>query len=136
MSDLKFLEAPDGPWRTRYLRLRNYVLRELIQWGLWKAWHLPGSELASDLLTKPVTSPSAWQKFYDFMGMVVNAGQKLEDDGVKPKSSTRSGLASMIVAVSGLVGLAAWEPICKTAKVARLMAITALVTHLALKYTP
>ena len=70
------------------------------------------------------------------MGMVVNAGQKLEDDGVKPKSSTRSGLASMIAAVSGLVGLAAWEPICETAKVARLMAITALVTYLALKYTP
>ena len=62
------------------LRLRSYVLRERLQWGLWKARHLPGSELASDLLTKPVTSPSAWQKFYDFMGMVVNAGQKLEDE--------------------------------------------------------
>ena len=136
MSGLKLLEAPDGPWRTRHLRLRSYVLRERLQWGLWKARHLPGSELASDLLTKPVTSPSAWQKFYDFMGMVVNAGQKLEDDGVEPKSSTRSGLASTIAAVSGLVGLAAWEPTCETAKVARLMAITALVAHLAVKCTP
>ena len=70
----------EATWRTRHLRLRSYVLRERLQWGLWKARHLPGSELASDLLTKPVTSPSAWQKFYDFMGMVVNAGQKLEDE--------------------------------------------------------
>ena len=61
MSGLKLLEARDAPRRTRHLRLRSYVLRERLQWVLWEARHLPGSELASDLLTKPVTSPSAWQ---------------------------------------------------------------------------
>ena len=63
------------------------------------------------------------------MGMVVNAAQK-------PEADDRSGLAGTIIAaVGGLVGLAAWlgsRP-QGTAKIARLVAITALVAHLALK---
>ena len=34
MSGLRLLESPDGPWRTRHLRLRSYVLRERVRWGL------------------------------------------------------------------------------------------------------
>ena len=55
-SGLRLLESPDGPWRTRHLRLRSFVLRERMRWGLWKGRHVPGAQLASDLLTKAVTA--------------------------------------------------------------------------------
>ena len=45
-------------------------------------------------------------------------------------------MAKTIATVGSLVGLAAWEPTDSLAKVARLVAITALVAHLALTYTP
>ena len=38
-SGLRLLESPDGPWRTRHLRLRSFVLRERMKWGLWKSRH-------------------------------------------------------------------------------------------------
>ena len=86
------------------MRLRSYVLRERLQWELWKARHLPGSELASDLLTKPVTSSLAWQKFYDFMGLVFDKDSKPDDgDGAELKCSSRSGLATTMATVGGLV---------------------------------
>ena len=68
-SSLRLLESPDGPWRTRHLRLRSFVLRERMKWGLWKGRHVPGAQLASDLLTKAVTSMPSWTKFYNFMSM-------------------------------------------------------------------
>ena len=79
------------------------VLRERLQWGLWKARHLPGSD----------------------------------GDGAEPKCSSRSGPATAIAiaTVGGLVGLAAWEPTSSVGKIARLLAITALVAHLALTHS-
>ena len=68
-SGLRLLESPDRPWRTRHLRLRSFVLRERMKWGLWKGRHVPGAQLASDLLTKAVTSMPSWTKFYNFMSM-------------------------------------------------------------------
>ena len=99
----------------------------------------PGSELASDLLMKPVTSSSTWQKFYDFMGLVFNKDSKLGDgEEAEPKSSsqTQSSLKTTIATVGGIVGLAARKLTSSVGKVARLLAITAIVAHLALTHTP
>jgi len=49
-----------------------------MQWGLWKGRHVPGSELAADLLTKSISAATLWEKFYKFMGLV---------DGVSEKST-------------------------------------------------
>ena len=68
-TGLKILQAPDGAWRTRHLKLRCFVLRERVSMGMWKVRHLPGSRLASDLLTKVITQPRAWRAFYEFMGL-------------------------------------------------------------------
>ena len=68
-TGLKILQAPDGAWRTRHLRLRCFVVRKRVNLGMWKVRHLPGSRLASDLLTKVITQPGAWQAFYEFMGL-------------------------------------------------------------------
>ena len=32
-AGLRILEAPDGPWRTRHLRLQAHALRERVKWG-------------------------------------------------------------------------------------------------------
>eukprot|EP00435_Cladocopium_sp_Y103_P034626 s2615_g9.t1 len=94
MSGLKLLEAPDGPWRTRHLRLRSHVLRERLRWGLWKARHLRGAELAADLLTKPVTSALTWEKFFNFM-LLTHGGS-----GDDRKVDASKGVNS----ISGLAG--------------------------------
>ena len=61
-SGLRLLESPDGPWRTRHLRLRSFVLRERMKWGFWRGRHVPGAELAADLLTKAVTANATWKE--------------------------------------------------------------------------
>ena len=68
-TGLKILQAPDGAWRTRHLRLRCFTIRERVNMGLWKVRHLAGAKLAADLLTKPVTQLGAWQAFMLFMNL-------------------------------------------------------------------
>ena len=64
------LVAPDGPWRTRHLRLRSYVLRERIATGEWIAEHVPGAQLVGDLLTKPIVVVASWMEFRRTIGLV------------------------------------------------------------------
>ena len=45
LSGLQLLSSPDGPWRTRHLRLRSFVLRERIANRDWEVEHIPGAEL-------------------------------------------------------------------------------------------
>ena len=55
-SAISILTKPDGPWRTRHLRLRSHGLREKLssQKGDWKLRHQKGTELIADFLTKPI----------------------------------------------------------------------------------
>ena len=102
-SGLRLLESPDGPWRTRHLRLRSFVLRERMKWGLWKSRHVPGAQLASDLLTKAVTSMPSWTKFYNFMGMY-----RLDELGAAEPSSCTEGRVTAKVAgavLAAIIGL-------------------------------
>ena len=68
-SSLAILEKPDGPWRTRHLRLRANVFREKLQSQTqkWRVRHQKGSDLVADLLTKPIIQLASWKKFWKFM---------------------------------------------------------------------
>ena len=60
---------PDGPWRTRHLRLRSYVLREQVASKAWLVRHIEGTKLVADFLTKGVPSKQAWETFYSMASM-------------------------------------------------------------------
>lgn len=79
-SGIRILQSPDGPWRTRRLRLRSFVLRERIQTGCWQAKHEPGASLSVDLLTKSIVSPNSWQRFREFTGLRLGTVSKIEQE--------------------------------------------------------
>lgn len=70
-SAIAILTKPDGPWRTRHLRLRSHGLREKLSSdkGDWKLRHQRGTELIADFLTKPITVANEWDRFATFMSM-------------------------------------------------------------------
>ena len=69
-SAISILQQPDGPWRTRHLRLRSNCLKEKLrsEKGDWKIRHLKGTELIADYLTKPIVAKGAWERFWNFLG--------------------------------------------------------------------
>ena len=125
-TGLKILVAPDGPWRTRHLRLRAFVVKERIQQSCWKTQHVPGAELASDLLTKPIVNPTLWQNFYTFIGARVLSK---DVDRAPGASLSKSRLMAIL---GGIIGMAAWNPSQESHKVARCVTISALVAALAI----
>ena len=125
-TGLKILVAPDGPWRTRHLRLRAYVVKERIQQQCWRTLHVPGTELPSDLLTKPIVNPASWQKFFHFLGARVSSG-------IGQKDEHQSVCSRLQAVVAGILGMAVWNPIHEAHKIARCLTITALVAYLASK---
>jgi len=46
--------------------------------GFGRGRHVPGSELAADLLRKSTSAAAPWEKFYKFMGLVDGASEKEE----------------------------------------------------------
>ena len=40
LSAGQLIKAPNGPWRTRHLRLRSFVLRERVRAQLWEVEHV------------------------------------------------------------------------------------------------
>ena len=125
-TGLKILVAPDGPWRTRHLRLRAYVVKERIQQQCWRTLHVPGTELPSDLLTKPIVNPASWQKFFHFLGARVSSG-------IGQKDEHQSVCSRLQAVVAGILGMAVWNPIHEAHKIACCLTITALVAYLASK---
>jgi len=136
-SGLRLLESPDGPWRTRHFRLRSFVLRERMKWGLWKSRHVPGAQLASDLLTKAVTSMPSWTKFYNFMSMY-----RLNEFGAAESSSCTEGRVTAKVAgaaLAAIIGLTVVTTMPKEAeltKVACAGGVAALTAWLVKKLGP
>ena len=100
-TGLKILVAPDGPWRTRQIRLRAFVVKERIQQSCWKTQHVPGAELASDLLTKPIVNPTLWQNFCTFIGARVLSK---DVDRAPGASLSKSRLMAIL---GGIIGMAA-----------------------------
>ena len=73
-SAISILEKPDGPWRTRHLRLRANYLKEKLrhQPEEWKIRHQKGSTLVADLLTKPITQVAVWRRFWKSLSFLVS----------------------------------------------------------------
>ena len=84
---------PDGPWRTRHLRLRSFVLREQVSAGAWKIRHVSGSKLVADYLTKSVTSKVQWEAFYAMCGMRIYTQPEESDSGARECLTKLVGLA-------------------------------------------
>ena len=70
---ISVLSLPDGPWRTRHLRLRSSSLREkLTRKAIWALRHVPGSLLVADHLTKAVNPRPKWSHFFAFLKVHFN----------------------------------------------------------------
>jgi len=72
-SALSIIEKPDGPWRTRHLRLRANVLKEKMRNEAlkWCVRYQKGTDLIADLLTKPICQLGSWVRFRVFMDFYV-----------------------------------------------------------------
>ena len=68
-SGIQVVLNPNGPWRSRHLRLRSRALHEAVQQEVWKLKHMAGVELAADFLTKPITVGTTWSGFRMFAGL-------------------------------------------------------------------
>ena len=68
-SGIQVIFNPNGPWRSRHLRLRSRALHEAVQQEVWKVKHMAGVELAADFLTKPITVGATWSRFRRFAGL-------------------------------------------------------------------
>ena len=124
-SGIRILQSPDGPRRTRHLRLRSFVLRERIRTGCWRAKHEPGASLSVDLLTKSIVSPAAWSRFCEFTGLGVGASIDLNNQ----ENSSR--LKKLVALLSGLIGVACWQPVQELAKVAKCVTVAAVAASIA-----
>ena len=117
LSGIQLLLAPDGPWRTRHLRLRSFVLRERLASREWHVEHVPGAELAADLLTKPVVLPTSWESFRRTLGLIKFS--------MPDETSRLCRLAEAVVALGGLVLQNGASQLVKTAGAVSLSALTA-----------
>eukprot|EP00435_Cladocopium_sp_Y103_P060464 s2459_g22.t1 len=120
-AGLRLIQSPDGPWRTRHLRLRAFVLKERVALEIWRARHVPGAQLTADHLTKAVVSAASWQRFRRWMSLILPEEVKAGDQGNGAENAgSFSKITGMMVAapsiskiakVAGAVGfaaLAAW----------------------------
>ena len=130
---IAILCSPDGPWRTRHLRMRSQALREKLKVDpTWKVKHLPGELLVAGFLTKTINPKSRWTNFYQFMQMADSPVEDSEPEGVK-NEEIRSELAKIAVAGVELLSLAGLRPERKELKVVRDVGIAALSAFMAVK---
>ena len=108
LSGLQLLVAPDGPWRTRHLRLRSYVLRERISAGDWVAEHVPGAQLSVDLLTKPIVVTASWGDFRRAIGLMEFKDEVKNTAKMEKLSGCLEGLVALskVFAASGVSSVA------------------------------
>ena len=77
-----------------------------------------------DLLTKSIVSPSAWSRFREFTELSMRAEMaEVVENGFSMKK--------LIGLLSGLIGIASWQPIHKQAKVAKCVTLAAVVSSVA-----
>ena len=134
MAAITILSTPDGPWRTRHLRLRSNVLRErLNNPEVWSVRHLPGSALPADYLTKAISPRSRWSQFFRFLKMMEpEVEEQIEEVRSQPEGE---GLKKSVIAAGlGIVGLGLWKPVPGSAlEKVKLAAMGALAAFVAVK---
>eukprot|EP00435_Cladocopium_sp_Y103_P074332 s9_g48.t1 len=119
LPGIQLLLSRGGPWRTRHLRLRSYVLRERLANKDWKIEHTPGASLCADLLTKAVVTPSNWEDFRRAVGLVRTC----------PAGSFEGlhKVAAAMVALSSVLAQSGASSMVRTASAVGLSALTAFV---------
>ena len=115
LSGIQLLAAPDGPWRTRHLRLRAFVLKERLANRDWEATHSPGSELMADLLTKSIIQVGKWDAFRKALSMVV-----------VPEDAKIHKISHLAEAAAALCCLAAVPKLDKTIRAATALGLSAI----------
>jgi hypothetical protein len=120
LSGIQLLLSPDGPWRTKYLRLRSCVLREGLASKKWKVEHIPGTELCADFLTKAVSASSSWETFRIAVGLI-----KFDNGGGSEK------MQKVVATIVDLGCLMVYPGISRVTKVAGAVGIAALTAFLA-----
>ena len=86
---ISIVEKPDGPWRTRHLRLRSHFLMEKIHNEPWVIRPLSGVNLVADLLTKCIVSKASWDWFKNFIHL------KDTEEGVTLEELAKINLESL-----------------------------------------
>ena len=123
LSGLQLLVAPDGPWRTRHLRLRSYVLRERIATGDWIAEHVPGAQLVVDLLTKPIVVAASWMDFRRAVGLI----EFKEEFNDAAKVEKLSGCLEGLLALSKVLASSGVSSVAKAASAVGLSTLVACI---------
>ena len=67
MAAISIIQNPDGPWRTRHLRLRASVLKERLQEGSWRIFTWTASASFSDVFTKAIVDKNVSSWFRRFV---------------------------------------------------------------------
>ena len=102
---IAIVRQPDGQWRTRHLRLRSYALRERSRLGTWQIYHLEGTKLIADFLTKAIAVKTAWQRFCNFIKMVDLGEKNINQEGEVPEGENDGGVRLAKVALCLLPSL-------------------------------
>ena len=123
-SGIQVVLNPNGPWRSRHLRLRSRALHEAVQQEVWKLKHMAGVELAADFLTKPITVGATWARFRTFVGLYDLA--EPEDVEILKKIAICKDWALKGLQVA--VELEKWNPSVEEHKTVREVGICAVAT--------
>jgi len=68
-SAIKVTQNPEHHGRMKHLDLRTFWLRDIVEAGEIMPYHLPTSEMAADLLTKPLARDKV-ERFRRMMGLM------------------------------------------------------------------
>ena len=120
---IAIVRQPDGPWRTRHLRLRSHALRERSRLGTWQIYHLEGTKLIADFLTKAIAVKTAWQRFRKFIRMVDLGENDIDQEAEVPEGENDGGvrLAKVALCLASCAAFSGWpSQIIKVAVVASL----------------
>ena len=129
LRGLQLLVAPDGPWRTRRLRLRSYVLREHIATGDWIAERVPGAQLVVDLLTKPIVVVASWMDFRRSIGLVEFKEGSGNEVGNTGKVEKLSGCLEGLMTLSKVLPSNGISQVARVASAVGLSTLVACLHH-------
>ena len=90
-------QTPAGTWRTRHLRIRGNMLRELLDCPAWTAYHLEGKLMLADLGTKGLAADRFWF-LMQLMGLDRPVG-RLSSSAASPQQVKKMIALMMIVAL-------------------------------------
>ena len=93
-----------GNWRTRHLRIRGNMLRELLECEGWTAFHLEGTMMLADIGTKGLTSDKFWA-LMQMMGLDRPVSQGVSSAATSSTSAISKDQVKQVLAMMMIVAL-------------------------------